>query len=657
MTEDRRYRLRAAAQARLSLQHPHLLPVRAQRDRNGRIALRIRDYPAPTLREAISSGPLAVRDALRILHGVAGAIDALSRAGLAARDLNPDHILVCPKRGGILSDLGISPELLPRPARAEDPNAKYRSPEERAGWPIDIRSNVYSLGAVLLATHTTPDGERIPLPGSAEVVLERAMAVRPEMRYSTPREFVGAMASACGLRRAQAPGREPAPAAKRAGAPSRAVRRPPPPREPIPARDTAAVEAAFPPLQGGRGGRPKRERRRAHPPSPVPAAAVAAAEARPRRPRLPRLRAPSLPRPRLPSLPRFHLPSLPRVRAPSLPRLRRPSMPRLSAPPLPRVRAPSLPRVRAPSLPRVRAPSLPRVRAPSLSFPKVSPVVVLFGLAVIGCFTTGILLGRTAGDGAEASEIKHSSFTIKLPENWGETRVVSSGGIKLSDPVAAAPFGESGAGMVVGRVPDVLALDRRFSSDGERTKVRLGRLEAWRYAGLEPKQGLVATSYLTPTSAGALLVICHAPRRDARVRLTECEDIASSIVLRDERPASLTPVERYGRRVGAVMASLGREREDEREELAKAVLADDQASAARELERTYREAANSLEDVKAPAGTAPVSGLVNSLGTTATAYGKLAVAAGQADADGYRMAREAVIDGEAAVRRDAATPA
>jgi hypothetical protein len=304
---------------------------------------------------------------------------------------------------------------------------------------------------------------------------------------------------------------------------------------------------------------------------------------------------------------------------------------------------------------------MPRVRAPSLSLPKVSPVVVLFGLAVIGCFTTGILLGRTAGDGAEASEIKHSSFTIKLPENWGETRVVSSGGIKLSDPVAAAPFGEGGAGMVVGRVPDVLSLDRRFSAqvegEGLRTKMRLGRLKAWRYAGLEPRPGLVATSYLTPTSGGALLVICHAARRHARVRLSECEDIASSIALRHERPASLAPVERYGEKVGAVMASLRRERGRAREQLAKAVLADDQAAAARELEGTYRDAAKSLEGVEAPAGTKPVSGLVKSMRTTATAYGQLAQAAGQADADGYRMAREAVIDGEAAVRRDAATPA
>jgi hypothetical protein len=655
VTEDRRHRLRVAAQARLSLQHPHLLPVRAQRDRNGRIALRVREYPAPTLREAISSGPMGIRDALRILSGVAGALDALSRAGLVARDLDPDHIRVCPKRGGMLADLGIPPEILPRRARADDPNARYRSPEERAGWPIDSRSNVYSLGAVLLATQTTPDGERVRLPASAEVVVDRAMATRPEMRYSTPREFVGAMAAACGLRRQHATGRERPPTDKRAPASAHGVRRPPPQRPAIPAPDPAAVEAAFPPLQGSA----RRERRRARPRPrrPSPAAGVAAA-ARIPRPRLPRLRAPSLPRPRPPALPRFHMP---RVRAPSLPRLRAPSLPRVKAPALPRFSMPSLPRFRAPSLPRVRAPSLPHVRAPALSLPKVSPVVVLFGLAVIGCLTAGILLGRTAGDGAEASEIQHSSFTIKLPENWGETRVVSSGGIKLSDPVAAAPFGEGGAGLVVGRVPDVLALDRRFRAEvkgeGQRTKVRLGRLDAWRYAGLEPKPGLVATSYLTPTTGGALLVICHAPRRHARVRLTECEDIASSIALRGERPASLTPVERHAQTVGAVMASLRREREREREQLAKAALADDQAAAARELERTYGDAARSLEEVKAPAGTVPVSGLVNSLRTTATAYGKLADAAGQADADGYRMAREAVIEGEAAVRRDATAPA
>jgi serine/threonine protein kinase len=119
--------LRRAAQARIALEHPNLLPARAERDGNGHIALRLRPYSAPTLTQVISSGPSSPRDALRILRGVALAVEALGRAGLVARDLNPDHILVCPRRGGILADLAISPELLPRAPGGDDRNYAYRS--------------------------------------------------------------------------------------------------------------------------------------------------------------------------------------------------------------------------------------------------------------------------------------------------------------------------------------------------------------------------------------------------------------------------------------------------------------------------------------------------------------------------------------------------
>ena len=99
-------------------------------------------------------------------------------------------------------------------------------------------------------------------------------------------------------------------------------------------------------------------------------------------------------------------------------------------------------------------------------------------------------------------------------------------------------------------MPDIVTLDRRFltesAAQGRRTEVRLGRLEAWRYAGLRAKRGLVATAYLAPTTGDPLLFICHAPRSDARARLAECEDIASTVALRGDRPASLAAVTRHG---------------------------------------------------------------------------------------------------------------
>jgi hypothetical protein len=155
----------------------------------------------------------------------------------------------------------------------------------------------------------------------------------------------------------------------------------------------------------------------------------------------------------------------------------------------------------------------------------------------------------------------------------------------LSDPVAAAPFGETGVGLVAGEVPDLTAIDRRFRADGKRTEVRLGRLQAWRYAGLRPRKGLAATPYLAPTTGAPLLVVCHARVRTARARLRECEDIASTIVLKEEEPASLVRVDRHEQQVASVLGNLRRERVQGRQRLAEVKLASDQVRVARLLER------------------------------------------------------------------------
>jgi hypothetical protein len=291
---------------------------------------------------------------------------------------------------------------------------------------------------------------------------------------------------------------------------------------------------------------------------------------------------------------------------------------------------------------------------------RIGAAAIPLGLAVVGLFLVGMLLGRSAKDEPQPALVERSSFAVQLPAGWGETKVARAGGIELSAAVAAAPRGEGGAGLVVARVPDIVTLDERFQGElaahGRRAAVRLGRLEAWRYAGLRAKRGLVATAYLAPTTGDPVLFICHAPRSDARARLAECADIASTVALRGDRPASLAAVTRHEEQVVSVMASLRRERLRGRRRLAGVQLAADQAKAARYLERTYKEAAAQLARGEPPAGATDFDDLVGSLRLTASAYGELADAAADADTAGYRAASEAVLEGEEAVRRDAADP-
>jgi hypothetical protein len=339
-----------------------------------------------------------------------------------------------------------------------------------------------------------------------------------------------------------------------------------------------------------------------------------------------------------------------------VPRLRARALPRLRAPALSGIRATAMHRLSAPTLPRLRAPDLAGLRGPA----RIGAVAVPFGLAVAGLFLVGMLLGRSAGEDQQPALVERSSFAVELPAGWGETKVAGAGGIELTAPVAAAPRGEGGAGLVVARVPEIVTLDRRFRAElaaqGRRTEARLGRLEAWRYAGVRAKRGLVATAYLAPTTGDPLLFICHAPRSDARPRLAECEEIASTVALRGDRPAPLAAVTRHEDQVVSVMASLRRERLRGRRQLAGVELAADQARVARRLERTYKEAAARLARGEPPAGTTDFDDLVGSLRLTASAYGELADAATDADKAGYRAASEAVLEAEGAVRREAADP-
>jgi hypothetical protein len=711
---EQRQRFLLAAGTRTSLSHPHLIPARAVRDDRGRVRILLQRQPVPSLTEVLASGPLDVRTSLRLLFGVATAVDALSKAGLVARDLTPDRILVCPRRGGILADPGIPLELLPRDSGPDDPDSRYRSPEELGGGPIDSRSNVYSMAAVFLATMTAPDGERLALPAPAKAVIGRAMASDPARRYASPPEFIVTMASAFGVRQRDGSGGKRSPAATQKGEPAPTVASSPPAKAlPEPTREESESVDTGPrrsPDQNGSrpapvknrptSGRPLRfgvvsDQNAPAPTEPkvAPAGSVAAGAAvRPRPKRSagstggetrhsrPRLRVPTLPRLSLPTLPRLRAPSLPRLSVPTLPRLRAPSLPRLSVPTLPRLRAPSVPRLRAPALPRLRAPALsgiratamrrlsaptlPRLRVPDLGGlqgpARIGAAAVPFCLAVAGLFLVGMLLGRSAGEDQQPALVERSSFAVELPAGWGETKVARAGGIELTAPVAAAPRGEGGAGLVVARVPEIVTLDRRFRTElaaqGRRTEVRLGRLDAWRYAGLRAKRGLVATAYLAPTTGDPLLFICHAPRSDARSRLAECEEIASTVALRGDRPARLAPVTRHEDQVVSVMASLRRERLRGRRQLAGVELAAEQARVARRLERTYEEAAARLARGEPPAGTTDFDDLVGSLRVTASAYGELADAAADADRAGYLAASEAVLEGEEAVRREAADP-
>src|SRR5260370_13784231 len=107
------------------------------------------------------SGRVEVKLALEISTQVAAGLAAVHKQKLVHRDIKPSNIMVNQEEGGAVTakiiDLGLAkpaPDAQPAEAAISTPGAfagtpEFASPEQFAGLGVDIRSDLYSLGAVL----------------------------------------------------------------------------------------------------------------------------------------------------------------------------------------------------------------------------------------------------------------------------------------------------------------------------------------------------------------------------------------------------------------------------------------------------------------------------------------------------------------------------
>lgn len=166
-------------------------------------------------------GPLPFARAARLFIQICSALTDAHEAGVIHRDLKPENIVVIPRRDGTetakVLDFGLAKlrERTDVTANVTSGNQVigtpyYMSPEQVRSEPLDIRTDIYSLGATLyrvltgtppfqattpvgvLTKHVTdplePPRMRAPslnLPPIADAILSRAMAKAREDRYPT----------------------------------------------------------------------------------------------------------------------------------------------------------------------------------------------------------------------------------------------------------------------------------------------------------------------------------------------------------------------------------------------------------------------------------------------------------------------------------------
>lgn len=201
---DRLRRFEHEARSIAALNHPHICQLYDV----GQGYLVLEYVEGPPLH-----GPLAVHEAIRLALQIASALEAAHARGILHRDLKPANILVTHGGSAKLLDFGLAKlmsaadEALQDLTQTQDGvllgTASYMSPEQAQGRPLDVRSDIFSFGAVLYEILTgrrafdgssmaevltavlrdEPRQDDVPLPLAH--IVSRCLAKKPEERFAT----------------------------------------------------------------------------------------------------------------------------------------------------------------------------------------------------------------------------------------------------------------------------------------------------------------------------------------------------------------------------------------------------------------------------------------------------------------------------------------
>ena len=224
LTEEARARLFREAEACARLQHPAIATFFEAGESEGVVFLAMEFVAGETLRDRLRRGAMPFPQALSVAASVLEALVHAHAAGVLHRDIKPENIMVTGDHLGKLLDFGIAQlheeeavdseektEVALTEAGAVIGTLGYMSPEQLRGKPLDERSDLFSLGAVLyemldgrpafpgdnpadrIAANLSaefPPLASAGVPGGASVLLARAMSRDPERRYPSAAAFL-----------------------------------------------------------------------------------------------------------------------------------------------------------------------------------------------------------------------------------------------------------------------------------------------------------------------------------------------------------------------------------------------------------------------------------------------------------------------------------
>jgi serine/threonine-protein kinase len=212
-------RFRLEARTAGALEHPNICTIHdIGETEDGRLYLAMPLYEGETLEKRIGRGPLTVGDATDIAVQVLRGLAKAHARGIIHRDIKPANVFITADGVVKVLDFGIAKLAdvsLTGPASRPLGTVAYMSPEQAHGTPVDHRTDLWSLAAVLYemlsgkrpyargvptaagegrASRPASLAEQRPEVGQAlEQVVMTGLALAPADRFSSADEFAQAL--------------------------------------------------------------------------------------------------------------------------------------------------------------------------------------------------------------------------------------------------------------------------------------------------------------------------------------------------------------------------------------------------------------------------------------------------------------------------------
>ena len=228
---ESRFRREAKIVARL--RDPHVVPIHAHGEIDGRLYLDMRLIDGPDLKRLLAGEALDPERTVEILTQVATALDAAHANAVVHRDVKPANILLDADGTAYLADFGIARLYAPDVTRLTETGDNigtldYMAPERLTQAEVGAASDVYSLACVLFQCLTgrvpfpatdsvgklaAQVGDPPPaaslfdrrIPPAMDLVIQTGMDKEPQRRYPSAGELMAAAAGALGRFTGEAP--------------------------------------------------------------------------------------------------------------------------------------------------------------------------------------------------------------------------------------------------------------------------------------------------------------------------------------------------------------------------------------------------------------------------------------------------------------------